>query len=523
MGGFLRRNVLVDRKPDTAENPLPTKPRQSTAPPEKHSSLATNLAWRTLANWTSQLVSWAALMVVVRLLSPADFGLVGMSVILYWYLKFLGQFGLTQTVIRHRELSQEQLAQLNTMGVVFGLGSFLLACLFVWPAALFFKTPGVVPVAVVICIGLIPIGVRSVPEGLLNQEMRLKTISLLDALRDIFSAVITVLLAWLGFRYWALVLGNLLPDVLRCAVILIMRPCRFSWPRLAIIREPLLFGWRVLISGFAWSTYNTLDNVTAGRVLGRSALGLYGMAWTLANTPLEKIVSLVTTLVPAYFSRVQNDFPALRRYVWSLTEAIALFTFPTTIGLMLVAHEAIPLVMGQKWNGMVAPLQVLCVYTTIRSIIAILPKVLTTVGKARFVMRVEVSGLVLMPIAFWIGSHWGISGIAYGWIAAYPILALAEYWKMIKTIEMKASDYLRALRPALDGCAAMILAILGLKWVLHPAHGGWSRLSLEVAVGAAVYISTILLLHPSRARHFLGIARRIRGPKLDPEAAVAGS
>lgn len=514
---------MVDPKLDVAETP-PTETRYtSTAPPEKRTSLATNLAWRTVANWTSQAVSWAALMVVVRLLSPADFGLVGMSVILYWYLKFLGQFGLTQTVIRHRDLSQEQLAQLNTMGAIFGIGSFLLACLFAWPAALFFKTPRVVPVALVTCIGLIPIGLRSVPEGLMNREMRLKTLSLLDALRDIFSAVITVLLAWLGFSYWALVLGNLIPDIVRCAAILIMRPCRFAWPRMATIREELLFGWRVLVSGFAWSTYNTLDNVTAGRVLGRSALGLYGMAWTLANTPLEKIVSLVTTLVPAYFSRVQNDFAALRRYVWSITEALALFTFPTTIGLMLVAREAVPLVMGQRWNGMVAPLQVLCVYATVRSVVAILPKVLTTVGKARFVMRVEVSGLVLMPMAFWIGSHWGIRGIAYGWIAAYPLIALAEYWKMIKTIQMHVSDYLRALRPALDGCAAMILAVLSLKWMLRPDQMGWPRLCLEVGVGAAVYISAILLLHQARAKHYLSIARRIRGPKLDAEAAVAGS
>jgi teichuronic acid exporter len=443
-------------------------------------------------------------MVVVRLLSPSDFGLVGMSAVLYWSVKLFGQFGITPTVIRHRELSPEALAQLNTMGAVFGVATFLLACLFAWPAALFFKTPALVPVAIVSCSGLIPIGFRSVPEGLLNVDMRLKSLSILDGLRDILSAVVTILLAWLGFRYWALVLGNLFPDIFRCTVILVMRPCRFAWPRMAVIREPLLFGWRLLVSGFAWSTYNTLDNVTAGRVLGRQALGLYGMAWTLANTPLEKIVSLITTLVPAYLSRVQNDFAALRRYVWSLSEAV-------------------PLIMGKKWNGMVAPLQVLCVYTTMRSIVAILPKVLTAVGNARFVMRAEVSGLVLMPIAFWIGSHWGIRGIAYGWIAAYPIIALAEYWKMIKTIEMRVADYFRALRPAVEGCVVMVVAVGSLKRILPQDQMGWPRLCLEVGVGAAAYISAILILHQSRAKHFLRIVRRIRGPKLETESAVAGS
>jgi len=234
---------------------------------------------------------------------------VGMSVVLFWYLKFLGGFGITPTVIRNRDLSEEAIAQLNTMGVVFGVGSFVLACLFAYPAALFFKTPRMATVAVVTCIALIPTGIRSVPEGLLNREMRFNLLSLLDALRDVLSAVLTVLLAWLGFHYWALVLGILGSECVRCAMILSARRHRFAWPHMATLREPLAFGWRVLISGFAWSTYNTLDNVTAGRVLGQSALGLYGMAWNLANTPLEKIVSLVTTLVPAYLSRVQTDLP----------------------------------------------------------------------------------------------------------------------------------------------------------------------------------------------------------------------
>lgn len=499
------------------------RPDLPAVPAEMRTSLSTNLAWRTLANWSSQLVSWSALLVIVRLLSPADFGVVGMSVVLYWYLRFVGEFGLTATVVRNRHLSEETLAQLNTMGAFFGTGAFLLACLLAWPAALFFRNPRMAPVAIVICIALIPLGLRSVPEGLLNVEMRLKTLSLVDALRDILSAGVTVLLAWLGFHYWALVVGNLVSEITRCAVILSLRPQRFAWPRLATIREPLIFARRVLVSGFAWSTYNTLDNVTAGRVLGQSALGLYGMAWTLANTPLEKIVSLVTTLVPAYFSRVQNDLAALRNYVRSLTEMISLATFPITIGLGLVARDAVPLVLGRKWSGMVGPLQVLCVYAAFRSIVAILPKVITAVGQPRFVMRVELCGLVLMPIAFWIGSHWGITGIAYGWIAAYPLIGFAEYWKVMKTLHMEVADYMRSLRPALEGTAVMIVAVISLKWLLPPDQSPWLRLSIEVGAGAATYMATILLLHRGRAAYFLNVLKNMRRPKLKPEAGVAPS
>jgi PST family polysaccharide transporter len=269
-----------------------------------------------------------------------------------------------------------------------------------------------------------------------------------------------------------------------------------------------------LLGGFAWSTYNTVDNVTAGRVLGQAALGLYGMAWTLANIPLEKIVSLVSTLIPAYLARVQTDLAALRNYVRVLTEAIALAMFPATIGLALVARDAVPLVMGPKWNGMVAPLEVLCVYAAFRSVVSLLPKVLIAVGNARFVMRVEVSGLVLMPIAFYIGSHWGITGIAFGWVFAYPIIALAHYWKVLATIEMGVGDYISALRPAFDGSVAMAVAVGVLQWTLPSSHFQWLRLMVEIGGGAAVYIATVALLHPQRAMHFWSIAKRVRAPRL---------
>ncbi|HEV2402546.1 MAG TPA: lipopolysaccharide biosynthesis protein [Candidatus Sulfotelmatobacter sp.] len=496
--------------PNTTSLPPQTSIDPKGATPPKN-SLAENLAWRAFANWSSQLISWAVFLIVIRLLSPADFGLVGMSMTLYWYLKFLGGFGITASVVRHRDLTDETLAQLNTMGVVFGVASFLLACAFVWPVSLFFRTPRMVPVAVVTSTALLSLGFRSVPEGLMNQRMRLKSLSFLDAFRDILSAAVTFVLAWMGFHFWALVLGNLVSDIVRTAIVLSVQRHRFAWPHWPVVRVPLMFGGRVLISSFAWSTYNTLDNVTAGRVLGQSALGIYGMAWNLANTPLEKIVSLVTTLIPAYLSRVQTDMAALRHYVRSLSEVIALATFPATIGIALVAHQAVPLIMGQKWSSMVAPLQVLSIYAAFRSLVALLPKVLTAVGNARFVMRVEVTGLIVMPVAFWIGSHWGITGIAYGWVFAYPLVAFPHYWKTLKTISMPLSDYIRALRPAIDSSGAMIVSVLIFQRLVHSIHSRWLYLIVEIAIGGIAYLGILATFHRSRMVYFLSFVKKAGG------------
>lgn len=472
-------------------------------------SLAHSLAWRAGADWFSQILSWSSFLIVVRLLTPADFGIVAMAMVLWAYLRYLGEFGIPQTIVTLRDLTEDELAQLNTVALLLGLGCFGLASLLAYPLAAFFKTPQVFWVVIVTCSGLVPLGLRAVSEGLLNRDMRFRTLSLLDATTSIIAATSTLVMVFLGLGYWSLVLGNLAGYAAQSALTVAARPHRFAFPRLHALRRPLLFGWHVLVSVVASSAYEKLDNVTAGRVLGQTALGVYGMAWNLANVPMEKLTTLVTTTIPTYFAAVQNEPAALRRYLRTLTETLAMATFPATIGLALVARDLIPVALGPKWDGVVVPLEILSVYVTFRSIVALLGKLLTAVGNPRFVMWNDLAALIILPTGFYVGSRWGTQGIAWGWVAAYPLVALPLYWKTFKTIEMPVGDYLRALRPALHGTVVMVLAVTLLKWTLA-AQPFLLRLILEIATGAAAYVTTLLLLHRERMTTFLRAARNFR-------------
>jgi len=346
-------------------------------------SLARNLTWRAAGDWVSQILSWASLLVVVRLLTPADFGIVAMAVILLPYLRYLGEFGIPRTIVNLRELTDDQIAQLNTVGALLGVTGFVVAVLVAKPFAMFFRVPALAAVVTVTCLALIPEGLRAVSEGLLSKEMRFGVLAWFEAIRAIVAASVTLVMAYFHFGYWSLVFGNLVGSVVRSALIVAWRPFRFALPRYRSIREALSFGRQLAISTVAFSSYQRLDNLTAGRVLGQTALGYYGLAWTFANVPLEKVTSLVTTVVPSYLAAAQNDHAALRRYLRTLSEAIALVTFPATIGVALVAHELVPLLLGHKWINMIPPLEILCLYTGFRSVMALVPRVLIAVGNAR--------------------------------------------------------------------------------------------------------------------------------------------
>ena len=96
-------------------------------------SLASSLAWRAVADWSSQILTWASLLIVVRLLTPADFGIVGMAVVLLPYLRFVAEFGIIRTVVTFRNLTDDQLAQLNSVTALLSLACFGAACLLAKP------------------------------------------------------------------------------------------------------------------------------------------------------------------------------------------------------------------------------------------------------------------------------------------------------------------------------------------------------------------------------------------------------
>jgi len=473
-------------------------------------SLIRSVAWNAAGDWISQIFSWASFLIVTRLLTPADFGIVAMAATIGPFVQYFAGCGIPRAIVTLRNLTDNQLAQLNSLGLLLGLGSFGVAALLAVPFAHFYRTPQLAPVLIVSCMGLIAGGAQTVSNGLLTREMRFRTLSLYAAISALVAAGVTLLLALLRFGYWALVLGNLSAVIVRTVLVMRTRRQTYAVPRLDSVREPLRFGWHVVASLIALSIYGNLDHFTAGRMMGQTALGFYSMAMTLAYVPLDKVTSLVTLVLPSYLAAVQQDLAAVRRYVRILTENLALLTFPACIGFGMVARELIPLALGPKWTGVVAPLQALSIYAAFRSVLALIPKVLTAVGNPRFVMWNDLAAIGIMGPAFYAGSHWGITGIAAAWVVAYPLVAAPLYRKTLATIKMTFGEYVRCLRPAMEGTIVMALAVACVNYALPHGELPVVRLGLEIVTGVASYTGTLLIKHRERIFTLVQMAKSFR-------------
>jgi O-antigen/teichoic acid export membrane protein len=471
-------------------------------------SLVRSVAWNAASSWVIQIVSWLVSLEVMRLLNPQDFGIAAMAIVLLPFLGSIAGLGIPRAIVALPDFTENQLAQLSAVNVIMGCFCLLLGIVIAKPFAAFFRTPPLATLLIVYSFGVLMSALTGVPRALLLKERRFRFTSTLAIITMLLGSVTVVWLALLGFGYWALILGNMIPSVFATTVILCVHPFKLAWPRFNSIREPLRFGWHITVSTMALNGYERLDNFVAARVLGQAALGLYGNAWNFANVPMEKVASMVTTVIPSYLAVVRDDAAALRRYLYGLTEVVALGAFPACIGLGLVARECVPLILGHKWDGMIPPLQVLSCYAAFRAIVALLPKVLAAVGNSRYVMWNDLAALVILPIAFYVGSYRGITGIAWGWVVAYPIVVLPLYKKTFDAIDARIGDYLRSVRPAFTGTIAMIPAVEWVKHTLDPSRPLWSRLVIEVAAGALVYTGAVLLFHRQRALLMIELVKK---------------
>jgi teichuronic acid exporter len=490
-----------DATPSAVPDPSPTR--------KMDRSLLRSIAFNAASDWSSQLFSWACFLITIRLLSPADYGLLALQVVLM-PLAYTSSLGIGRAIVTLRELTEDQISQLNTVGLLLGLGSYALAAAAAVPVARFYKIPSLVPVILVSSLGMIIGGSQLVSNGLLMKEMRFRELCTFNAVAAVVGSTFTLLFAWLGWGYWALIFGGMAGGVVRTVLVFWARPHAYAFPHWKSVRDPLTFGRHVVVSTMAADVYESLDNFTAGRILGPAALGLYGMAWTLANLPMEKVTSMVTTVIASYLAAIKDDLGALRRYIRNLTEGIALLTFPGCVGLGLIAHEFVPVVLGHKWLGMTGPLEVLSIYAGLRSVVALIPKLLISLGNSRFVMWMDLITLPVLGIAFYIGSHWGITGIAWGWVVAYPWVVLPLYRKAFAAIKMDVLDYLRTMRPAFEGTAVMTVAVV---WVRHALPGSWLlpvRFALEILTGVLFYAATLWLRHRERVFAFVQLIKTAR-------------
>jgi O-antigen/teichoic acid export membrane protein len=485
-----------------------TGPGTASPGQSRRRALTTGVFWVGAFRWTAQILSWAITLVVIRILSPDDYGIVGMTSYFMGLAGVLSDLGLGTAVLALPRLSLEMARQLHALALGAGIAAFLLTLLAAGPMSWYFREPALLPVLLAMGGSFVVDAMRTVPVALLSRGLEYRKASSVDFVRAVASSATVLALALIGARYWSLVGGLLSGSLAATAWALWLRPLGYARPRRSELKGPAAISTHLVVGRLAWQAYQNADFMVAGRLFGAAQLGFYNVGWTIASLPGEKLTTVLTAATAPFFASIRHDAEALRTYFLRLTFLICLLLWPILFGFVLVADLVIPVVLGPKWVPAVPVARALVFYAALQSPMTLSAQILMLTGRTKVSMATSLVALLVLPPVFYLsGKQWGIEGIAWSWAILYPVLYLWPTIVTLKQLGATLGEHLTAMGRAGLLVAVMCAVVLLVRIVLPLQIG--IRLELVIAVATGT-LSYFLLLAIWTRRDLTLIAEVIR-------------
>jgi teichuronic acid exporter len=455
-----------------------------------------------------QLFQWAVTLSVARWLLPDDYSVMTVGTLFVGFADILADAGIGKAIVFKKAIDDQDLAQGFSVGLI--LSTLMYAALFVLAPLLGEHAQSTNPnldVASfsfflrVLALVLFLVPLRSVGNALLERDFRLGRLSLAQLGGSLMQAGTVLVLAWLGYGYWALASGVLISRTLEAIFILVAARWK---PRLALPSarswQLLRFGMHVSAASLLWMTYSNADYAVAFALFPSVVLGYYALAYEMMAMPVQKFSVAINQVMFAYFSRHQDDRELLRDWYLRLAALMTAIAAPFLVGLALVASDALPLLLTEKWRPAVLPFQILCPVGVLMIVGSSLAQMISARGRPDVLVRYNAVCAVVYPLAFWFaGSQFGFLGLCLVWPILYPTLffTLLHLTRDITGITIPA--LIHSQRIVLTGLGLMISAVLMAQHFLQHDDRPWLRLIVSIVVGVLSYGGFMLAL----ARHTL--------------------
>jgi O-antigen/teichoic acid export membrane protein len=453
------------------------------------------LRWSGGGRLVTQLVSWASTLVVIRLLEPADYGLMAMAMSVLLVASFVNEIGLAASLVRAPTLGEREVrAVIGTTWVV----NALIFALVVATAPLvsaFYRED----VTLILWAAALNLPIRAfgrVQEALLVRELELRTPAIIEMRAALVSTAVTLALALLGAGVWALVAGSLAAGVTRAVSLVLALPGRWRPSlELGLALPHLRFGGMLVAQRVLGLAYKEIDVVVLGRLHSAEALGLYATARQLANMPNAKIGAIVNPIVFATFARLQDNRERLRRALLTSMGYVALVTFPMFALASVLAEDLRIVVLGPRWAGFELPFQILCLTIPVRMLGSQVGEALNGMGLARTHLgNILIYCGVAIP-AVLIGAGHGPVGVATGLALAYPTAFTVTLLRSSRHTGVTLTAVARTVAAPILGAVALygVVTLVRAEAAIA-ALDAWLRLGLLGSIGGLTGLAVVALL-----------------------------
>jgi O-antigen/teichoic acid export membrane protein len=462
--------------------------------------------WRSGTQIASQLMQWASTFLVIRILSPSDYGLFALTGVVMAFLNMLNGYGLASGLVREATLSDQQVRQafgmLIAVNVGLGLAQLALAPL----AAAYYRQPAVADLLRVQSLIYLCTPFIALPQALLSRRMDYREQGRVNILASFAGAGTALVGAFAGWGVWTLVLAPMVLFAVRGAGMtiaarsLIMPSFDFRGAG-ALAR----FGGIMAASQLFWFLQSQADVFIAGRHLDLHDLGIYTTSLFLAQIFVSKFVPPLNEVAFSAYARIQHDRAATAAAFVKGVRIVMLVALPFYAGMAVTAEPLVRVTLGDHWIDAAPIVRLLALAMPFMTLQVLFSPACDALGRPGIGVRNGATGAVILAIGFLVGVRWGLIGIATAWIVCYPLYLAISCWRSLPVIGAPWRAVAVAIAPPLVASLAMAAVVTGVDHAI--ALPPLARLSVLVAAGGATYVGWLFVFAQPIVRETIALVR----------------
>jgi len=449
--------------------------------------------WVFLLRIVNRGFSLIRLIILARILSPDDFGLMGIALLTMATLETLTQTGFQAALIQKKEDIKSYLDSAWTVLILRGFILFAILYFIAPYAAIFFKSPKALSIIRVIGFSILFQAFTNIGVIYFQKELEFNKQFIYQfsgTLADFIVAISAVLILK---NVWALVLGLLAGNAVRCFVSYLIHPYRPHLSKdLGKAKELFGFGKWIMGSSILIFLITQGDDIFVGKLLGVTMLGFYQMAYRISNMPATEITHVISQVTFPAYSKLQDDIPKLRKAYLKVLQVTAFLSFPVAGMIFVLAPDFTMIFLGEKWMPMVPAMQALCVFGITRSIAATMGSVFYSVGRPKIQTKLAIVQLIIMAVIIYpLTVQWGILGTSLAVVIPMIVILILGAKEVKNILAFKYKTFFGTIGILITAVFLMLLTISLAKKLLSGENA--VNFLLLMLLGSIIYFGSMYL------------------------------
>jgi O-antigen/teichoic acid export membrane protein len=468
--------------------------------------------WAVLTEIVSRTAQPIVFIVLAKLLTPDDFGVVGTAMIAIAFCQMFWDAGLSKALVQTKE------AHLDAAHVVFwtnlAMGLLIYAILFAGAPLIadFFHSPKSSPVLQVLGLQVIIASLTSVQQALLVRDMGFQRLFWVKLITAFIPGLISIPLAFYGNGVWALVAGTLAGQTINLVLLWKLSSWRPQWKYDTVLARKLFsFGaWVVLESLGAWLMIWG-DSVVVGRYLGVHDLGVYRVGVMIVAIIFGVMLNPIVPILFPSLSRLQDDRPALIKFFFRSNRIVMAIALPLGTGLLLTGSETATILFGNKWQGLAQVISILGFAMGISWMYCLNTEILRAIGMAKMTALIMWIHLIIYLPIYWVAVSYGLEAFVITRLGLVFLGMIIHVFFIVKLLGISVFYLWHEGKMVILSVFFMAIVVFtGKAFLCAQMTNGVSCMALfsVVLLGVASYVGTLWILDRQFLLSIKGLIKR---------------